>query len=199
MSMSAPVRRFAPTAHVTTSVGWLGAVACFLALAVVGLSSRQPLEVQAAYLAMEMVCWAVIVPLSLLSPATGIAQSLWTPWGLIRHYWVVVKLLVTLPCTAILLLHMLPTTRLAAAAAAGQLNGSAMHDLRVQLVADAAVAVAALLFTTLLAVYKPRGNASDGLPAPEWVKWLRNVALAGAAVFLLIHVLGGGMGQHGLH
>ena len=63
---------------------------------------------------MEIVCWAVIVPLSLLSPATGIAQSLWTPWGLVRHYWVLVKLLVTLPCTAILLLHMLPTTRLAA-------------------------------------------------------------------------------------
>ena len=74
-----------------------------------------------------------------------------------------------------------------------------MQDLRVQLVADAAVAVAALLFTTILAIYKPRGTTSDGQPAPGWVKWLRNVALAGVAVFLLVHVLGGGMGQHGLH
>jgi hypothetical protein len=199
MLMSAPVRRLALTAHVTTSVAWLGAVACFLALAVIGLISARPLEVQAAYLAMEMVCWAVIVPLSLLSPATGIAQSLWTPWGLVRHYWVLVKLLVTLPCTAILLLHMLPTTRLAAAAAQGQLDGAGLHDLRVQLVADSAVAVAALLFTTVLAIYKPRGTTADAEPAPTWVKWLRNAALAGAAVFLLVHVLGGGMGQHGLH
>jgi hypothetical protein len=199
MLMSAPVRRLALTAHVTTSVAWLGAVACFLALAVIGLNSARPLEVQAAYLAMEMVCWAVIVPLSLLSPATGIAQSLWTPWGLVRHYWVLVKLLVTLPCTAILLLHMLPTTRLAAAAAQGQLDGAGLHDLRVQLVADSAVAVAALLFTTVLAIYKPRGTTADAEPAPTWVKWLRNAALAGAAVFLLVHVLGGGMGQHGLH
>lgn len=199
MQMSATLRKFALTAHVTTSVGWMGAVACFLALAVAGLVSSRPVEVQAAYVAMELVCWAVIVPLSLMSPATGIAQSLWTPWGLVRHYWVLVKLLVTLPCTAILLLHMLPTTRLAAAAVQGQLEGAGLHDLRVQLVADSAVAVAALLFTTVLAIYKPRGTTVDTEPAPAWVKWLRNAALAGAAVFLLVHVLGGGMGQHGLH
>ena len=199
MLMSAPVRRLALTAHVTTSVGWMGAVACFLALAVVGLASPQPLDVQAAYVAMEVVCWAVIVPLSLLSPATGIAQSLWTPWGLLRHYWVLVKLLVTLPCTAILLLHMLPTTRLAAVAAQGHLLGAALHDLRVQLVADSAVAIAALLFTTVLAIYKPRGTTSAVEPAPPWVKWLRRTALAAAGIFLLTHLLGGGMGAHHLH
>lgn len=199
MLMSAPVRKLALTAHVTTSVGWMGAVACFLALAITGLASPRPVEVQAAYVAMEVVCWAVIVPLSLLSPATGIAQSLWTPWGLVRHYWVLVKLLVTLPCTAILLLHLLPTTRLAAAAAQGQLDGMAMHDLRVQLVADSAVAVVALLFTTVLAIYKPRGTTMGAEPAPTWVKWLRNAALVGVAAFLLAHVLGGGMGQHGMH
>jgi hypothetical protein len=193
------MRRLALTAHVATSVGWMGAVMCFLALAVIGLNSSRSLDVQAAYLAMELVCWAVVVPLSLLSPATGIAQSLWTPWGLVRHYWVLVKLLVTLPCTAILLLHMLPTTRLAAAAAQGQLEGAALHDLRVQLVADSAVAVVALLFTTALAIYKPRGTTADVGPVPAWVRWLRNAAIAVATVFLLAHLLGGGMGQHGFH
>jgi hypothetical protein len=199
MQMSNSVRRFALTAHVTTSVGWIGAVACFLALAVAGLMSPRPVEVQAAYVAMELVCWAVIVPLSLLSPATGVAQSLWTPWGLVRHYWVLVKLLVTLPCTAVLLLHMLPTTRLAAAAAQGELAGAAMHDLRVQLVADSAVAIAALLFTTVLAVYKPRGTTSTAELAPAWVMWLRGMALVAAVAFLLAHVLGGAMGAHGMH
>jgi hypothetical protein len=134
-----------------------------------------------------------------LSPATGIAQSLWTPWGLVRHYWVLVKLLVTVPFTGILLLHMLPTTRLAAAAAHGQLEGTALHDLRVQLVADSAVAIAALLFTTVLDVYKPRGTTSGSEAAPGWVKWLRGLAIAGAAAFALAHLLGGGMGNHGLH
>lgn len=134
---------------------------------------------------MELLCWAVIVPLSLLSPVTGIAQSLWTPCGLVRHYWVLVKLLVTLPCTVILLLHMPPTTRLAAAAAQGQLQGTALHDLRIQLVADSAIAIAVLLFTTILAIYKPQGKRSSTEPAPRWVKWMGRAALVGAGVFLV--------------
>lgn len=199
MLLSPPVRKLALTAHVVFSVGWMGAVACFLVLAIVGVTSKQPLEVRAAYLGMEVICWAVIVPLSLLSPATGIAQSLWTPWGLLRHYWVLVKLLVTVPCTVILLLHMLPTTRLAVAAAEGALAASALHDLRVQLIADSAVAVAALLFTTVLAIYKPRGARDDAGPLPGWVVWLRRVALSAAGVFLVAHLLGSGMGGHGPH
>lgn len=199
MQMSASVRRFALTAHVTSSIGWMGAVACFLALAVVGLTSPQPLEVQAAYVAMELICWMVIVPLSLLSPLTGVAQSLWTPWGMLKHYWVVVKLLVTLPCTAILLLHMLPTTRLASVALQGGLAESAMHNLRVQLVADSAAAIVVLAFTTVLAVYKPRGQTSGAEPMPAWVKVLRGMALVGVAAFLVAHLLGGGMGHHGMH
>lgn len=199
MQMSAPVRRFALTAHITTSVGWLGAVACFLALSMTGLASQEPVKVQAAYVAMELLCWLVIVPLSLLSPMTGIAQSLWTPWGLLKHYWVVVKLLVTLPCTAALLLHMLPTTRLAAAAMQGGLADGAMRELRVQLVADSAVAIAALTFATILAVYKPKGRTTAFESTPSWVKWLKRIALFSIAAFLTAHLLGGGMGQHGFH
>jgi hypothetical protein len=196
MLMSASVRKLAVTAHVTVSVGWIGAVACFLALAVAGFASQQPFEVQAAYVGMRQLCWTVIVPLSLLSPATGIVQALWTPWGLLKHYWVVVKLVVTLPCAAVLLLHMLPTMRLAAAAEQGQLLGDALRDLRIQLVADSAIAIAVLLFTTVLAIYKPRGTTSGRDPKPAWVVWLRRIAVVAAVVFLVAHLLGGGMGSH---
>jgi hypothetical protein len=47
-------RKFALTAHVTFSVGWLGAVAAFLALAIAGLTSPDAQMVQAAYLAMDL-------------------------------------------------------------------------------------------------------------------------------------------------
>ncbi|MCW5658797.1 MAG: hypothetical protein KIT60_13920 [Burkholderiaceae bacterium] len=196
--MTAAVRKVALTAHVSFSLSWMGAVACFLALAIIGFTSRQPAELQAAYIGMELICWTVIVPLSLLSPATGIAQSLWTPWGLLKHYWVLVKLLVTLPSTAVLLLHMLPTTRLASAAAQGQLAGDALHDLRVQLIADAAIANVVLLFATVLAIYKPPGKTTDAGPKPSWVRWLRGLALTAAVAFVTAHLLGGGMGGHGL-
>ena len=66
-----------------------------------------------------------------------------------------VKLFVTVPCSAVLLLHMLPTTALALAAAQGELAADALHDLRVQLIADSAVPLAVLVLTVVLAVYEP--------------------------------------------
>jgi hypothetical protein len=53
MTMSLGFRKFALTAHVTFSVGWLGAVAGFLALACAGLTSYDAQTQRAAYLAMH--------------------------------------------------------------------------------------------------------------------------------------------------
>ena len=114
MTMTPRLRKFALTAHVTSSVGWFGAVAGFLALAITGLAGRDAHRVQAAYLAMESVSWLVIVPLSLASLVTGLAQALGTPWGLFRHYWVVIKLVMTVLATAVLLLHLQPSKHLRA-------------------------------------------------------------------------------------
>ena len=93
--MTPRLRKFALTAHVVSSVGWLGAVAAFLALAVAGLTSRDAQVVRAAYLAMDLIARLVIVPAALASLLTGFVQSLGTPWGLFRHYWVLAKLLIT--------------------------------------------------------------------------------------------------------
>src|SRR6187431_3067634 len=108
MIMSPGARRFALTAHVTTSVGWLGAVGGFLVLALSGLTTHDAHIVRAAYLAMELLGWCLIVPLSFASLLSGIIQGLGTPWGLLRHYWVLIKLLITPLATLVLLVHMQP-------------------------------------------------------------------------------------------
>jgi hypothetical protein len=51
--MTPSLRKLLLTAHITFSVGWLGSVAAFLALAIVGLTSRDAQMARAAYLAME--------------------------------------------------------------------------------------------------------------------------------------------------
>ena len=101
------------TAHITFSVGWFGAVAGFLALAIAGLTSQDNQIVRSTYLCMELIAWFVIVPSNLGSLITGVVQSLGTRWGLFRHYWVLVKFLLTIAATIILLLHMQPITYLA--------------------------------------------------------------------------------------
>jgi hypothetical protein len=162
MIMTPRLRKFALTAHVTSSVGWLGAVAGFLALAVAGLTSQDAQMVRAAYLAMELTAWFVIVPLSLASPLTGLVQSLGTQWGLFRHYWVLVKFLITIPSTIVLLLHMQPISRIAGVAAETTLSSADLRGLRIQLVANAGAALLVLLVATTLSVYKPRGMTSYG-------------------------------------
>ena len=159
MTMTPALRKLALTAHVVSSVGWLGAVAAYLALAIAALSSAEPQIVRAAYLAMEPIAWAALIPLALASLLTGVVQALGTKWGLLRHWWVVMKLALTVFATFILLLHT-PTTveplaRLAEANRAdpGALPGEVLH---------AGGGLLVLLAAAVLAVYKPPGMTQYG-------------------------------------
>jgi hypothetical protein len=162
MIMTPGLRKFALTAHVTSSVGWLGAVAVFLALAIAGLTSQEAQTVRASYLAMHLITWLVIVPLSVASLLTGLVQSLGTTWGLFRHYWVLLKLVLTVLASLLLLVHTRPIAYVASVAADTTLTSGDLRKIRIQLVADAGAALLVLLVTTVLSVYKPRGMTSYG-------------------------------------
>jgi hypothetical protein len=164
MPMTPRLRKFALLAHVTFSVGWLGAVAGFLALALAGLTGQDEQKVRAAYLAMEMIGGYVIVPFGIASLLTGLVQSLGTEWGLFRHYWILAKFLLTILATVLLLVHLRPIGRVASAAADPAAWSSAdLGRLRIQLVADAGAALLVLLAATALSVYKPWGRTPYGL------------------------------------
>ncbi len=162
MTMTPRLRKFALTAHVTFAVGWLGAVAAFLALAIAGVTSQDAQMVRAAYLAMEVIARFVIIPLSFAPLLTGPILSLGTPWGLFRHYWILAKLLITILSTIIMQVHMQPISLLAGAAAKTTLFSADLHGMQVQMVVASAAALLALLVATTLAVYKPRGMTRYG-------------------------------------
>ncbi|CCQ47526.1 membrane protein [Pseudarthrobacter siccitolerans] len=160
--MPPAVRKAALTLHIISSVGWLGAVAAFLVLAVTGLTSADAQLVRAVYVGMNLVGWAIILPLSLASLLSGIIQGLGTVWGVFRHYWVLIKLIITAVATLLLLVHLQPVTAMANMALAADLGPSDMNGMRVQLVFDAGAAILALLVTSVLSVYKPRGLTRHG-------------------------------------
>jgi hypothetical protein len=162
MTLTHLLHKFVLTAHVTSSVGWLGAVTVFLALAVTGLTSRDGQMVRASYLAMYVTAWFVLIPLCLASLLSGLAVSLGTEWGLFRHYWVLVKLLITILATIILLVHTQPIGVLAGVARETMVYSASVGRLQIQLVADAGAALLVLLVTTALSVYKPRGLTPYG-------------------------------------
>ena len=173
MTMAPRLRKFALTAHVTSSVGWLGAVAGFLALAVAGLTSQDAQTVRAAYLAMELTAWSVIAPLSLASLLTGLVQSLGTEWGLFRHYWVLTKLLINVLATIVLLLWLPSISYLADVAAKTTLSSADLGRPQTEAVIRAGGALLVLLVATALAVYKPRaGSRTGSVSSTRRVRWL---------------------------
>jgi hypothetical protein len=163
MTMGAGLRKFTLTAHVSASVGWLGAVVAFLALAVVGLTSQDAQTVRAAYLTMELIGWFALVPLALASLITGLVQALGTTWGLFRHYWVLFKLLINVFATIVLLMYTQTLEHFADVAAEMTSSSGDMSGLRsTSPLLHAGLALLLLLVATTLAVFKPRGMTPYG-------------------------------------
>lgn len=218
MRMTPALRKLALTAHVSTSIGWLGAVASFLVLSLAGLTSDEVDIVRSAYLAMDLIGRYAIVPLSIAALATGIVQSIGTSWGLFRHYWIVAKLVLTIGATLLLLLHQFTAVAGAAKRVASTPPGM-MPDVGrwgTQLVGDAAAAVLVLLAITAIAVFKPWGltpygrrkqlessTAAAGGPSGSTSTMPLSLMILLVAIglaivaFILLHLAGGGLGHHG--
>jgi hypothetical protein len=216
--MTLALRRFVFTTHVTTSVGWVGAVLVFLALATIGLTSPHEATVRGAYLVMAPAAWFVLVPLAHASLLTGVAISLGTPWGLFRHYWVVSKLVITLVATVVLLIYMETFRQMAGAAADPVIELGLVRNPSP--LVHAILALLLLLIATALAIYKPFGmtaygrnqNArrralpSDALPETVvadagtgtsfWFYAIAAFVLAAILAFVIVHLLSGGMTHH---
>jgi hypothetical protein len=161
MTMTPGLRRLTFTTHITSSVGWIGAVVVFLALAVTGSSSQDERTVRGAYLLMAPAAWFVLVPLAHASLLSGIVLSVGTSWGLFRYYWVVLKLGITVFATVILMIYMGTFSQMAGVA------GDPVMDLAVvrnaSPIVHAVLALALLLAATVLGVYKPFGMTTYGI------------------------------------
>jgi len=157
--MPPAIRKFALTVHLTSSVGWIGAVIAYLALGVAAVTSSDTQTVRAAWTAMDLTGWWVIVPLAIAALATGLVMSLGTPWGLFRHYWVLISLALTVLCTVVLVLHM-PTVS-AMASRARSSDGADLRALGGDLF-HPGVGLLLLLAITVLNVYKPAGLTPYG-------------------------------------
>lgn len=160
MIMKPGLRKFALVAHITSSVGWIGAVVAYLSLVVTTQTSQDAQTVRAAFIAMEPITWFALVPLAFASLLTGLVMSLGTPWGLFRHYWVLVKLLLTVLATLVLLSYTQTVSFLTdeakdPSADIGRLVGGSqfLHP---------GVGLLVLLVIVILSVYKPRGMTRYG-------------------------------------
>jgi hypothetical protein len=220
MTMAPGLRRLTYTTHITSSVGWIGAVLVFLALAVIAMISQDERTVRGAYLVMAPAAWFVLVPLAHASLLSGIALSLGTAWGLFRHYWVVLKLLITVFATVILLIYMGTFRQMAGIAADPVVDLEFVRNASP--IVHSVLAFILLIAATVLGVYKPFGMTPYGArkylaqrqsispasftspasavdsdtPAP-WTYLLGIIAIGMVLLFVLLHLLRGALPGHG--
>jgi hypothetical protein len=164
--MTPSVRKLTITAHVTFSLGWLGAVAAFLVLSIAGLTSHDADVVRGAYLSMDLISRFVIIPMCFAALATGLLHTLGTPWGLFRYYWIVTKFGLAIFATIALLTHQFAVMAVAAkrvsGAAAETLFSPDLGALKTELVRAPSLAILLLLVVTTLGIYKPWGLTRYG-------------------------------------
>ena len=213
MTMTPGLRKFTFTTHITSSLGWLGAVVVFLAMAAIGLTSQDESTVRGAYLVMAAAAWFVLVPLAHATLLSGIALSLGSTWGLFRHYWVVLKLLITVFATVILLIYMGTFRQMAGIAADPFVDLTLVRNPSPMV--HAILALILLIIATVLGVYKPLGLTPYGrrkqaeqrqafAPAgrtaassrPDRMYLLVIIAVGLLLLFGILHFAGGSLGRH---
>jgi heme/copper-type cytochrome/quinol oxidase subunit 2 len=110
---------------------------------------------------MEVIAWFVIVPLALASLLSGLVISLGTKWGLFRHYWVLISLLLTIIATVVLLVETQTISYFADIAADPTTSSDDLRALGSTLVHSVG-GTAVLLVILVMNVYKPRGMTRYG-------------------------------------
>jgi hypothetical protein len=114
MKLSPRWRKLLLTIHVVSAVSVLGTD---LVLLVLGISSMRGADPQTVYPAAHLVATWLLAPLAVLALGTGVLQGLLTQWGLLRYWWVTIKLSLTPILTGVILFVLVPRLGMTANAA----------------------------------------------------------------------------------
>ena len=155
------MRKLALALHLAVSVGWIGAIAAYISLDVTASTANDVGLLRAAYLGMDAIVRYTIVPLAVATLLTGLVVSLGTKWGLFRHWWVLISLLLTIFATAVLLAETRTISSFAELAADADSSGDYLRA-RGGTLLHSVGGVAVLLAILVLNVFKPRGLTPYG-------------------------------------
>jgi hypothetical protein len=149
--LGARARRTVLTFHIVSGVGLLGATSATLLLAIQAAATGDAAFADSIYRLMSVNSAVFGIPLSFLSLFSGILLGLGTGWGVLRHWWTTLKL--------ILILGVILNGSLLIGPTVDDLRGDPMvAGTQTRAVFAAALSAAMLLTATALSVFKPGGR-----------------------------------------
>jgi hypothetical protein len=171
LRLSPRQRKLVLTVHVIASVGWIGLDLVLLTLGVAGLTSDDPELLRGAYLVARLLGTTLIPVVSLAALASGVLLGLGTKWGLARYWWVLVKLVITVGMTAasniLLRMRLDEAADRVSGVPAATLTGDYVGPVATGIASACCFALALLVTTSVLSVYKPWGRILRGRRSPN--------------------------------
>lgn len=148
------VRQAVLVLHILSAGAWVGVDVVVGALVLVGRSD-DPATAGLAYRALGSFVVVPMLTAALVCLATGLLLGLATKWGLVRYWWVLVKLVITLVLTVLIVVALWPAMP-DAVLHGQQLEAGVTPTADVaDLVFPPIVSLTALSVATVLSVYKP--------------------------------------------
>src|SRR5829696_7349601 len=155
-------RRSVLVLHIASAGAWLGVDVAMAVLIVTALVADDPATKALSYRALELVAVVPLLACGLVCLLTGIVLGLGSRWGLVRYWWVAVKLVLNLVLTGLVLAGR-PPEGAPHPDQARQFEAGLPALLDVgQLIFPPIVSPTALLVAMALAVFKPWGRIGQG-------------------------------------
>jgi hypothetical protein len=155
--------------HILSASAWIGIDVLVAVLVAVGLSGAGPARRGLALQALGTFVWWPMITSGLICLGTGLVLGWGTRWGLIRYWWVLVKLVLNLVLCTLILLALRPTMPEAIAYGAAVTAGTPPAIDGTSLFMPPIVSLTALSVATVLSVYKPWGRTSRRRSSPAGV------------------------------
>ncbi len=156
--LSPRFRKVTLLAHILSGIGWMGADIALFLLLFTGLTTDDGQVAASCYIAVAVFVPVAIPILSLGMLAPGLLLGWGTKWGLLRYWWVVVKLAMALILTFLVFIALVPgindMPRPDATTHADAVRAS-LGDAPTQLMFPPVVSFTMLGVSSVLSVFKP--------------------------------------------
>jgi uncharacterized membrane protein len=162
--LSASARKLTLTIHIIAAIGWIGVDFVLFVFALTGMTTDDPTTLATCYRAIDLFAVVLLVPLGLVTLATGLLLGWGSKYGIFRYHWVLWKLILNVVLTTLVVVLLRPGVEEAADQVAGPADTlpDRLDQAQANLIFPPTVSITVLTFATILAVYKPWGRTKYG-------------------------------------
>jgi hypothetical protein len=157
--LSPSLRKAVLVLHIVSAISWMGVDIALFVLLMSARTTDDPALVVSGFTAIRMIVPVAVPPLSLSILATGLILGLGSRWGLVRYWWVLIKLLLSLVMVVLVFVSLVPGVNSIAASATATMSADAVRtslgELPTMLLFPPIVSFLMLGTATILSIFKP--------------------------------------------